>query len=277
MKYNIMSDSSDTSSESNTSNPSSSVGTTDQLLDPLRGKAEHEAEQEEDTKLLRRIQQRVEEAVDSGEVRGEEPLEGELILPYDKEVIDQALIVMKKKKQEFYAQKLGIEDEEKIRRLRVEKLDDGLRQVMNQQHKILIQFGIQLAQFHDDILQEIEDRTEQDIQNPLKNVKEPIMARKIAVNIGPKKNITILYGARKIIYNLCDDLGFTTEQINFIRLCHNIAAKKNNLHLYTLAEDVVFIDSSLHKRVAVEDDGIRELEDDEEVKEETEIDVTEDL
>ena len=273
-----MSDSSDnSSSEPDTSEPKSSVGETDQLLDPLRGKAEHEAEQEEDTKLIRRIQQRVEDAVDSGEVRGDEPLEGELILPYDKEVIDQALIVMKKKKQEFYAEKLGIEDEEKIRRLKVEELDEGLRNVMNQQHKILIQFGIQLSQFHDDILQEIADRTEQDIQNPLKDVKEPIMARKIAVNIGPKKNITILYGARKIIYNLCDDLGFTTEQINFIRLCHNIAAKKNNLHLYTLAEDVAFIDSSLHKRVAVEDDEIRELDDEEEVEDTSEIDVTVDL
>jgi len=185
---------------------------------------------------------------------------------------------MKKKKQEFYADKLGIEDEDKIRRLQAEELDNALKQVMEQPQKILIQFGIQLSRFNDEILQEIEDRTEQDIQNPLKDVKDPIMARKIAVNIGEKKNITILYGARKIIYNICDELDFTTEQINFIRLCHNIAAKKNNLHLYTLTEDVIVVDTTLDQRIAVEDDEIKERSGDESVdSEEEDLDVTEDL
>jgi hypothetical protein len=249
----------------NTGEPSSAVGMTDQLLDPLRGKAESEADLSTGNKFLKQIQEKIENVVDSGEVSSiEEPLQGNLIMPYNQEVINEAIEVMKMKKQEFYAEEFGLTDEEKIQRLKVQDLDEEFNDIIHNHNKILFEFGIHLSRFHDDIIDEIEERTEQDIQNPLKNVDSPVMGRKIALRLGPDKDISILYGTRKIIYNICDDLGYSSDKINFVRLCHNIAAKKNNLHLYTLVEDVLFIKSTLHEEITVTDEEIRELEDGEE-------------
>lgn len=220
-------------------------------LNPLSQKTSMEDDRNFVEKLIDNLESKINGKEQDVEEKYEEklgPLEGDVHLPFQQEVIDQAIKIMKNVRQEKKAEQLGVTDEEKIRRLKVEF---DFSNPLN----VLVKFGIAAEQIHDELLSEVEERnTDDGVTNPIISTKDPTMTRVIAKNIGPINSITIFYGSRNVIYNLTDELGYTDDELNLVRLCNQIAAHRNGLHRYTMVDDVLLIDRSLSKRVSVDEE-----------------------
>lgn len=165
-------------------------------------------------------------------------------LPTDQEIVDQAIDEMVIERQDEIALREGITDEEIIRRRKVEFDFTSNSSYRN----TVINFGLALEYIYPDLITVVEERNKEEDVNPIMDDTPPTMTRLIAKNVGQYSNVTIFFGGRNIIYNVAEQLGLTNDERELVQKCHNIAAKKNNLHKYTLRDDVIIVDQLLSEK-----------------------------
>lgn len=164
----------------------------------------------------------------------------DIVEPTDPEVIKKAYQTFRRIKQEEKAQELGYSDnEELIQSTQVEvDLSKGF-------DELVYEFCVALELLHDDFVERIDMRNGDEKTNPIIETEEPTMTQIVQQEIGEENNITILHGARNIIYNLSEQLGYSPEERRFVQIVHRIAAKENQLYAHTVVDDVVIINKTL--------------------------------
>lgn len=169
--------------------------------------------------------------------------DGPIILASNPDVVQEAIERMVNVRQHKKAVELGYEEEEKINRIEVDM--DIPEDTVN----FVKEFDNILAEVRQPIVEEIEMREEGAEKNPMLEDKEPIMTYIFEKNAGAYGDVTILGGSKALVYNLCEQHGFTEDERELLRKCHEVAADKNGVERHTLVEDVVFAPQFKHEDV----------------------------
>lgn len=224
--------------------------------DDLPEKEESEDGDSEDINLTERVQQFLDSI--QNRLNAEESLEDnrkdvdlsydfdDPALPTDYDVYKEAMDLLVKQEQDRLAEEDGIEDEEIIRRRKVD-----LNLVSNSSpRQTVIDFGLALEHIYPQLVQIVEERNQEEDVNPIMDSSPPTMTKLVAKNVGQYNNVTIFFGARNLIYNISAQLNLTNDERELVQKCHNVAAKRNNLHKYTLRDDVVIVDQLLSEKTS---------------------------
>jgi hypothetical protein len=171
--------------------------------------------------------------------------DGPIILASDDDVIFEAKTKIRDVRQQQKAIDVGIEDEEKIKKIEVE-LD-----VPDNTSVLLKEFDNILAEVRQPIVDELERREQGADKNPMVSDDEPIMTYIFERDAGAYGDVTIFGGAKALIFNLCDEYGYTEDERELIRKCHEVAAEKNGVERHTLIEDVVIAPQFKHEDVDI--------------------------
>ena len=158
--------------------------------------------------------------------------------PYQESIVYKALEEMKRIDQEEIAKEEGIEDPRLVKSIKVEyefsKNSDELDEVVKE-------FGEHVSQVSGDIAEQIMTREEErENTNPFER-KEGYMTyiieKSYVEDIG---DIIVFGGANSIIFEMCDRLGFTSDDRRLIIKANEVAAKYSNLAHHTEVESVLF-------------------------------------
>lgn len=169
--------------------------------------------------------------------------QGPIVLASDPEVVQEAIENMVNIRQQKKAVELGYEKDEKINRIEV-NMDIPENTV-----EFVKEFDNILAEVRQPIVEEIENREEGADKNPMLEDKDPIMTYIFEKTAGAYGDVTILGGAKALIFNLAEQHGFTEDERELLRKCHEVAADKNGVERHTLVEDVVFAPQFKHEDV----------------------------
>lgn len=172
-------------------------------------------------------------------------LDQDLVRPTDGDVVQDALEVLIRAEQERKYDELGISEQDEIEpeQLRVE-FD------IKKPEDVVVEFGLALELLHDELIQRIDERNGDEKVNPIVETEPETMTQIVGEpNVGAYNDITILHGARNILYNLSEELGFNEHERELIQLAHRVAARRNGLHRFVLVNDVLLIDTTLSQRV----------------------------
>ncbi len=184
--------------------------------------------------VLDNIQNRV-----GGGNLGEEMLQtqkfdGPIALPTDEQVVQEAIETMGRQRQQKIADEYDIEEEEDIKRIRVEiDVDEPVY--------LIHEFVNELTAVREGIIAEIKSRETDETTNPMTEEKDPIIPYIIKEDAGSSIEVDVLGGSRTVLYNMCSDLGLTDDEREFILMTHRISGKKNGLHRHLLVDDVLFM------------------------------------
>jgi len=161
-----------------------------------------------------------------------------ITFPYQEVIVYKALEEMKKIDQETIAKEEGIEDPRLVKSIKVEY---EFSENSDELDKIVEEFGEHVSKVSEDIAEQVMTREEErDNTNPFER-KEGYMTYIIEKthieNIG---DIIVFGGANSIIFEMCDRLGFTSDDRRLIIKANEIAAKYSNLAHHTEVESVLF-------------------------------------
>lgn len=174
--------------------------------------------------------------------------EGPVILASNGKVIEEALEDIREIRQYKKASELGIEDEGKIKTIKVE-LD-----VPQDIEHMLKEFDNILAEVRTPIINEIKRRNRGPDKNPMLEEDEPIMTYIFEENAGSYGDVTIFGGAKALMFNLTDEYGYTEDERELIRKAHEVAADYNGVERHTLVEDVAIVPQFKHEDVEILED-----------------------
>lgn len=172
-------------------------------------------------------------------------LDQELIRPTDSDVVSDALEVLIRAEQERKYEELGISEKDQVepQQLRVE-FD------IKKPEDVIVEFGLALELLHDELVQRIDERNGDEKVNPIVETEPETMSQIIGEpRIGKYGDVTIIHGARNILYNLCEDLGYNEHERELIQLAHRVASRRNGLHRFVLVNDILMLDTTLSRRV----------------------------
>ena len=157
--------------------------------------------------------------------------------PYQEEIVYEALEEMKKIDQQEIAEKKGIEDPRLVNRIKVEYnfSRDG-----NELEKIVKEFGKHVSSISEQIAEQIIEREdERDNTNPFERA-DGYMTYIIEKTEIDDVDVIIFGGANSVVFSLCDDLGFTSDDRRLIIKSNEVAAKYSNIAHHTEVESVLF-------------------------------------
>lgn len=171
--------------------------------------------------------------------------DGPVVLASDPNVIREALEKIGNVRQHQKAIEHDIEEEEKRKKIGVD-LD-----VPDDTETLLKEFDNILAEVRQPIVDEIERRQSGAEKNPMVDDDEPIMTYIFEKNAGAYGDVTIFGGAKALIFNLCEQYGYTEDERQLIRKCHEVAADRNGVERHTLIEDVAIAPQFKHEDIDI--------------------------
>lgn len=171
--------------------------------------------------------------------------EGPVMLASDPSVISEALKSIGNVRQHHKAMEHDIEEEEKRKKIGVD-LD-----VPDDTQTLLKEFDNILAEVRQPIVEEIERRQSGAEKNPMVDDNEPIMTYIFEKNAGAYGDVTILGGAKAVVFNLSEQYGYTEDERQLIRKCHEIAADRNGVERHTLIEDIAIAPQFKHEDIDI--------------------------
>jgi hypothetical protein len=172
-------------------------------------------------------------------------LDQDLIRPTDPEVVSDALEVLIRAEQERKYKELGITEKDQVEPQQLKVEFD-----IKKPEDVVVEFGLALELLHDELVERIQERNGDEKVNPIVETEPETMCQVVGEpRIGKYGDITMLHGARNILYNLSEELGYNEHERELIQLAHRVAARRNGLHRFVLVNDVVMIDTTLSRRV----------------------------
>ena len=202
-----------------------------------------ELEGDEDVELQSRVDRLVEtvqEKVAGGsfgdDMLSNSEFDGPIVLPTDEKVVEKAMETLFKERRVEVAEKHGITDESEIKRISPDSVEIDIDQPVYLIHE----FTNELTRYRPKLIEEIKSRDGDENTNPMTDGKEPIIPYILKEEVGESINITVFGGSRMVIYNLCNKLGYSKDEREFILNASRVAAQKNGLHSHVLIEDVAF-------------------------------------
>lgn len=172
-------------------------------------------------------------------------LDQELIRPTDPDVVSDALEVLIRAEQERKYKDLGITEKDQVEPQQLKVEFD-----IKKPEDVVVEFGLALELLHDELVERIQERNGDEKVNPIVETEPETMCQVVGEpRIGKYGDITMLHGARNILYNLSEELGYNEHERELIQLAHRVAARRNGLHRFVLVNDVLMIDTTLSRRV----------------------------
>jgi len=171
--------------------------------------------------------------------------DGPVVLASDPEVVREAISKIRNIRQHQKAIEHDIEEDDKIRKISVDL------NVPKDMQGLVKEFDNILAEVRQPIVEEIERRQEGAEKNPMVDDDEPIMTYIFEKDAGSYGDVTIFGGAKALVFNLCDEYGYTDDERELIRKCHEVAADKNGIERHTLIEDVAIAPQFKHEDIDV--------------------------
>jgi hypothetical protein len=158
--------------------------------------------------------------------------EGKLAHPTDETMINKGVEKLVRQRQDEKAEELG---------KRNPHLLEVNLQIENPYTLLESTEGL-LYQLREELLEEIEKRDIFEMKNPaLEKNEDEMFTYLIEKQAGEDRPATIIGGADPIFSNIAENLDWTEDEKDLVRLVHEAAAEKNGYDRHTLVGDVLLI------------------------------------